>query len=263
MSVINMKKISLLLLSFLLFGCANATTQITTVYQLNNPIYKVGGSEQTESYAAAKKRFPYANMVPYSSVEELFPALQTEKIDAAVFDRPSLEHAASLYKEAFVVLPESLADGHVAIASSHQKKELMNQVNAFIKKYKADGTYENMYKRWVKTGHPEMPSIKEPKEPKGTLKFATETLNTPMNYLNEKGELVGFNVELIKRLALYLNVKAEIVVMDYDKLYDAAATGKVDLAVASMDVTDVMKGYVLFSDEYIDCPVAVMVRKVK
>jgi len=30
-----------------------------------------------------------------------------------------------------------------------------------------------------------------------------------------------------------------------------------------MDVTDVMKGYVLFSDEYIDCPVAVMVRKEK
>ena len=111
-----MKKLSLLLFSFLLFGCAHATTQITTVYQLNNPIYKVGGSEQTESYAAAKKRFLYAKMVPYSSVEELFPALQTEKIDAAVFDRPSLEHAASLYKEAFVVLPESLADGHVAIA---------------------------------------------------------------------------------------------------------------------------------------------------
>ena len=263
MSVIKMKKLSLLLLSVLLYGCANATTQITTVYQLNNPIYKVGGSEQTESYAAAKKRFMYAKMVPYSSVEELFPALQTEKVDAVVFDKPSLDHAASLYKETFVVLPESLADGHVAIASSHQKKELMNQVNAFIKKYKEDGTYDDMYKRWVKTGHPEMPKLKEPKDPKGTLKFATETLNTPMNYLNEKGELVGFNVELIKRLALYLNVKPEIVVMDYDKLYEAAATGKVDLAVASMDVTDVMKGYVLFSDEYIDCPVAVMVRKEK
>ncbi|MBR6462178.1 transporter substrate-binding domain-containing protein, partial [bacterium] len=74
---------------------------------------------------------------------------------------------------------------------------------------------------------------------------------------------VGFNVELIKRLALYLNVKADIVIMDYDKLYEAAGTGKVDLAVASMDVTDAMKGAVLFSDEYIDCPAAVMVRKVK
>ena len=258
-----MKKYFALLSVLLLYGCASATTQITTVYQLNNPIYKVGGSEQTESYAAAKKRFTYAKMVPYSSVEELFPALQTKKIDAAVFDKPSLDHAAALYKEAFVVLPESLADGHVAIASSHQKKELMNQVNAFIKKYKEDGTYADMYERWVKTGHPEMPKIKEPKEPRGTLKFATETLNTPMNYLNEKGELVGFNVELIKRLALYLNVKADIVIMDYDKLYEAAGTGKVDLAVASMDVTDAMKGVVLFSDEYIDCPAAVMVRKVK
>lgn len=258
-----MKKCFALLSVLLLYGCASATTQITTIYQLNNPIYKVGGSEQTESYAAAKKRFTYAKMVPYSSVEELFPALQTKKIDAAVFDRPSLDHAAALYDEAFVVLPESLAEGHVAIASSHQKKELMNQVNAFIKKYKEDGTYADMYERWVKTGHPEMPKIKEPKEPRGTLKFATETLNTPMNYLNEKGELVGFNVELIKRLALYLNVKADIVIMDYDKLYEAAGTGKVDLAVASMDVTDAMKGAVLFSDEYIDCPAAVMVRKVK
>ena len=194
-----MKKCFALLSVLLLYGCASATTQITTIYQLNNPIYKVGGSEQTESYAAAKKRFTYAKMVPYSSVEELFPALQTEKVDAVVFDKPSLDHAAALYNEAFVVLPESLAEGHVAIASSHQKKELMNQVNAFIKKYKEDGTYADMYERWVKTGHPEMPKIKEPKEPKGTLKFATETLNTPMNYLNEKGELVGFNVELDRK----------------------------------------------------------------
>ena len=98
-----MKKYFALLSVLLLYGCASATTQITTVYQLNNPIYKVGGSEQTESYAAAKKRFTYAKMVPYSSVEELFPALQTKKIDAAVFDKPSLDHAAALYKEAFVV----------------------------------------------------------------------------------------------------------------------------------------------------------------
>ncbi|MBR4465634.1 transporter substrate-binding domain-containing protein, partial [bacterium] len=80
---------------------------------------------------------------------------------------------------------------------------------------------------------------------------------------NENGEVVGFNIELIKRLALYLNVKADIVVMDYDKLYEAVGTGEVDLAVASMDVKEGMESSILFSDEYVDCPVAVMVRKVK
>ncbi|MBO7543112.1 transporter substrate-binding domain-containing protein [bacterium] len=258
-----MKKLSLLLLSLLLFGCANATTQITTVYQLNNPIYKVGGSEQTESYAAAKKRFPYAKMVPYSSVEELLPALQTEKIDGAVFDRPTLDYSAALFDDAFVVLPEDLAEGHVAIAAPKKKTELMKKVNAYIKKYKKDGTFEEMYKRWIKTPYSEMPKIKEPGKPERTLKFATEIHNKPMNFRNEKGELVGFNVELIKRLALYLNVKAEIVVMDYDKLYEAVGTGEVDLAVASMDVKEGLESSILFSDEYIECPAAVMVRKVK
>ncbi len=263
MSVINMKKLSLLLLSFLLFGCANATTQITTVYQLNNPIYKVGGSEQTESYAAAKKRFPYAKMMPYSSVDELLPALQTEKIDGAVFDRPTLDHAAALLNEAFVVLPEDLAEGHIAIAAPKKKTELMKQVNAYIKKYKKDGTYKDMYERWVLTPYPTMPKIKEPGKPERTLKIATEIQNRPMNYRNTQGEVVGFNVELIKRLALYLNAKVELVVMDYDKLYEAVGTGAVDLAVASMDVKEGFESSILFSDEYIDCPVAVMVRKEK
>lgn len=246
-----------------LAGCASNPYQITTVYQLNNPIYKVGGSQQTEAYRLAEKRFTYAEMVPFASVEQLYPALQTKKIDAAVFDRPTLDHAAALYKNSFVVLPEDLAEGHVAIASSLKNKALMKEVNAFIKQYKEDGTYKEMYRRWIENPHSDMPSIKEAKEPSATLKFATETQNTPMNFLNEKGELTGFNVELIKRLALYLNVKAEIVVMDYSALYEAAGVGNVDLAVASMDVLDSMKNSVLFSDEYIDCPVAVMVRKEK
>ena len=259
-----LKHLFLLLAIALSAGCSSVShKQITTVVQLNNPIYKVGGSQQTESYRLAAKRFTYAEMVPFASVEQLFPALQTKKIDAAVFDRPTLDYAAALYKDSFVVLPEDLSEGHVAIASSQGQKALMREVNAFIKLYKEDGTYEEMYRRWIKKPHSAMPNIKEPKNPTGTLKFATETLNTPMNFLNDKGELTGFNVELIKRLALFLNVKAEIVVMDYDKLYEAAGTGLVDLAVASMDVTEEMKKAVLFSDEYIDCPAAVMVRKEK
>lgn len=260
----TLKKLFLALAALLAAGCSSVNyNQITTVVQLNNPIYKVGGSQQTEAYRLAKKRFTYAEMVPFASVEQLYPALQTEKIDAAVFDRPTLDYAAALYKDYFVVLPEDLADGHVAIASSLNNKALMKEVNAFIKKYKEDGTYKEMYRRWIEKPHSAMPKIGEAKEPRATLKFATETENTPMNFLNEKGELTGFNIELIKRLALYLNVKAEIVVMDYSDLYEAAGVGSVDLAVASMDVLDSMKGSVLFSDEYIDCPVAVMVRKEK
>ncbi|MBO7435269.1 transporter substrate-binding domain-containing protein [bacterium] len=260
----TLKKLFLALAALLAAGCSSVNyNQITTVVQLNNPIYKVGGSQQTEAYRLAKKRFTYAEMVPFASVEQLYPALQTKKIDAAVFDRPTLDYAAALYKDYFVVLPEDLADGHVAIASSLNNKALMKEVNAFIKKYKEDGTYKEMYRRWIEKPHSAMPKIGEAKEPRATLKFATETENTPMNFLNEKGELTGFNIELIKRLALYLNVKAEIVVMDYSDLYEAAGVGSVDLAVASMDVLDSMKGSVLFSDEYIDCPVAVMVRKEK
>ena len=260
----TLKKLFLALAALLAAGCSSVNyNQITTVVQLNNPIYKVGGSQQTEAYRLAKKRFTYAEMVPFASVEQLYPALQTKKIDAAVFDRPTLDYAAALYKDYFEVLPVDLADGHVAIASSLNNKALMKEVNAFIKKYKEDGTYKEMYRRWIEKPHSAMPKIGEAKEPRATLKFATETENTPMNFLNEKGELTGFNIELIKRLALYLNVKAEIVVMDYSDLYEAAGVGSVDLAVASMDVLDSMKGSVLFSDEYIDCPVAVMVRKEK
>ncbi len=260
----TMKQLFLALAALLAAGCSSVShNQITTVVQLNNPIYKIGGSQNTESYRLAQKRFTYAEMVPYASMEQLFPALETHKIDAAVFDRPSLDFFAALYKDSFVVLPEDLAEGHVAVASSQQKKDLMREVNAFIKQYKEDGTYEEMYKRWVKKPHSEMPKIKEPKEPKGTLRFATEVRNVPMNFRNENGELAGFNIEFIKRLALYLNVKADIVVMEYNDLYEAAGTGRIDLAVASMDVMENMKKVILFSDEYIDCPVAVLVRKEK
>lgn len=258
-----LRLVSMALALFLLGGCASESyKQIKTINQLNNPIYKIGGSAETESYRIACQRFTIADHVPFGSMLQLIPALQMEKIDGAVFDRPSLDYAAALYGD-LVVLPENLAPGQVAIATSYDNEALMSKVNAFIKQYREDGTYQKMYKHWIKTPHAKMPKIAEAKNPVGVLRVGTETANIPLNYLDREENLIGFNIEFAKRLALYLNMKLELDVMEYSELCAAAGTKKVDLAIASIDVTDANRNLVLFSDEYIDCPVAVMVRKEK
>ncbi len=226
---------------------------------LNAPEFVIGIVSETTSGVEAKKTFPRAKFREFENVSDIYPSLESGAIDAIAFDRPGLDYAQRT-RDTFVLLPDTYAMGHVAIAVAPDKPELLRSVNAFLREYFSSGLYDNMYARWIKSKNPEMPNIQAPPAPVGKLVIATEDANEPMNFTDSTGSPSGFDVELIRRLAAALNMSVEIRVMPYLDLFTAVETSSVDLAIASMDKPE-GKRNILFSEDYIDCPAGILTRK--
>jgi len=244
--------------------CCQKTEEKQTVRKVsvpsdfNHPQYTIGCVRETTSYSEAKKAFPEAKFREFEDISQAFPALEIGEIDAIAFDRPGLDYAQRM-RDTFVLMQDNYGEGHIAIAIAPGKNDLLRAVNAFLRDYFSSGLYDEMYTRWIKSKSPEMPILPLPASPSGRLIVGTESANAPMNFIDSQGEPSGFDVELIYRLAQALNVTVDVRVMPYHDLYAAVETGSVDLAVASMDV--VKDSNLLFSEEYIDCPGAVLTRK--
>ena len=85
---------------------------------------------------------------------------------------------------------------------------------------------------------------------KDTLVAATESTYPPYEWRNEKGELVGFDIELTETVAKKLGKKVEWLDMPFDSLIPALMSGKVDLVAAGMSATPERAKRVNFSAPY-------------
>ncbi len=235
-------------------------TYISDPDDFNDPKYVIGIVSETTSGNEAKKRFSRAKFREYENISEAYPDLESGTIDAIGFDRPALDYAQRK-RDDFVLLPDNYAEGHVGIAVPASKPELLQNVNAFLREYFTSGLYDNMYARWIKSSDPKMPNVAVPSSPYGKLVIATEDKNEPMNFTDSSGSPAGFDVELIYRLAAAFNMSVELKVMPYLDLFTAVEKDTVDLAVASMDKVDGENRAILFSEDYIDCPAAILTRK--
>jgi Na+/H+-dicarboxylate symporter len=81
----------------------------------------------------------------------------------------------------------------------------------------------------------------------------------PFAFFNERGDLVGFDIELAHRLARELGVSLAFVPADRTRLPGLLADGYCDLAMSGVVVTTVRAGEMLFSESYLDETLALMV----
>lgn len=93
------------------------------------------------------------------------------------------------------------------------------------------------------------------------LRVGTEGAFAPFEFIDEKGQITGFDVDLIRALAEQAGYKADVQVMGFDALIPAVKTKILDCAIAGMTITEERKKVVLFTDSYYDAGLYVLVRK--
>ena len=96
---------------------------------------------------------------------------------------------------------------------------------------------------------------------KGVLKVSTDANYAPQSFLNDKGELDGFDISVAKEVAKRLGVKVEFITPDWD-LITAGKWGKRwDLSIGSMTPTKERKNALLFTMPYYSSPAQFAVHK--
>ncbi len=101
--------------------------------------------------------------------------------------------------------------------------------------------------------------LREVKE-KGALVIATEGTWAPWTYHDERGELVGFDIEVAKAVCDKLGVEAQFVEGEWDGLLAGIDAGRYDTMANGVDITPDRREKYDFSTPYAYIRTALMVR---
>ena len=193
------------------------------------------------------KTWPRATLLQYGSPADLLLAVKTGKVDAALSDAEPLREM--LRQDATLgVLGDSLFSFPEGVGFRRDNAPLLAQFNQFLAKLKQDGIHADMVDRWMEKNVTEMPVIANP-APKGELVVGISDGTLPFAAIKDN-KLIGFEIELSERFAAHLGRKVRFSQIDFSGLIAAVATGKVDMIVSAIFITDERKQSVSFSDPY-------------
>ena len=86
------------------------------------------------------------------------------------------------------------------------------------------------------------------------LRMGTEGAYPPYNFVNEKGEVDGFEIELGNELCKRIQAECTWVRNDWDSIIPNLVSGNYDTIMAGMNITDERRKSIAFSDAYTPPP---------
>ncbi len=189
-------------------------------------------------------------------------ALRTNKVDAFVFDRNTLQYILAKHPQDFEILPERLSTVEIAIPMRRDATDLHRQVNAAITHFKQNGTIEKLKQKWIlSSAAPTLAKINLDGR-NGVLRMGTCLLSEPYAFMSN-GAMAGLDIELAHLLAERLGMKLEITDMSYDAMIAALQVGKIDLAIANFYKLNERQTACEFSIPYLQNDISAMVRRQK
>ena len=95
----------------------------------------------------------------------------------------------------------------------------------------------------------------------GVMKVAVSGVFPPFSFVNDKNEVVGFDVDISNEIAKRLGVKAEIVRTPFDGIIAGLVTGRYNAVIGSMAITPERQKAVDFVGPYYHSGIGVFVKE--
>jgi len=122
-----------------------ANTAIKTPADLNGK--KVSVQVGTKSVNYLKDNYPKVDRVEVEKNQEMFNLVEIGRADAAVTGRPAAQYYVHARPGLRVIEP-ALTTEEYGIAVRRDQPDLTRALNAALEKIKADGTYDQILKKW-------------------------------------------------------------------------------------------------------------------
>lgn len=241
-----------------LSGCAQKA-DITSLPQLAHATFAVPSGTAADTLVLSK--FPQAKFQYFNSVLDAALAVKVGKAEAVAYDEPILKNIAAK-NEGLMVLPDMLTYDKYGFGVQLENTALKADIDAVLAELKQSGEYAAMQQRWLpKSGAPAgMPEIPL-SGGNGVLRLGTAAVTEPFSFVDGTQQVVGFDIELARRVAHKQGKTLEVVNMDFGALIAALIAGKVDLIAACITITDERAKKILFSESYYTGGIAALVRK--
>ncbi len=95
---------------------------------------------------------------------------------------------------------------------------------------------------------------------RGSIRVSTDPNYAPQSFLDDQGELQGFDIDVAKEIARRLGVKARFVTPEWDRVMVGNWGGEWDMVVESATITPERKQVLYFSPPYYYTPAQFAVR---
>jgi polar amino acid transport system substrate-binding protein len=96
---------------------------------------------------------------------------------------------------------------------------------------------------------------------RGTLKVGMDPTYMPFEMTDKRGEIIGFEVDILKAMAKSMGVKLELVSTGYDGIIPAFLTGKFDMIGSGMTLTQERNLRLNFSEPFIVVGQTLLIRQ--
>ncbi|PIU68253.1 basic amino acid ABC transporter substrate-binding protein [candidate division WWE3 bacterium CG06_land_8_20_14_3_00_42_16] len=93
----------------------------------------------------------------------------------------------------------------------------------------------------------------------GKITVGAEATYPPMESIDEKGEMIGFDMDLAKEIAADLDVSVEFVNIPWDDIFTSLVEGKVDMLISSVTILPERTKDMAFSDPYFNAGQVIIV----
>lgn len=182
-------------------------------------------------------------------------SLEAGSIDAAMDDEPVVQFAIKQGKNyAINMAGESVGSFAFAVKKGSHYDFLIKDFNKALADMKADGTYAAIMNKWLSGITPSLSTTGDKTAKatpvKSTYKIVSDSSFAPFEYQNDKGDYVGFDMELIKAIAKQQGFTIDVSNPGFDAALNAVQAGQADAVMAGMTITDARREIFDFSDPY-------------
>lgn len=193
------------------------------------------------------KTWPKATLLQFGAPADLLLAIKTGKADAGLSDAEPLREMMR-EDNTLGVLGGNLFSFPEGVGFRKENAALLADFNRFLAKLKQDGVHADMLKRWVDNPVTTMPVIANAGT-NGELVVGISDGTLPFVAIKDN-KLIGFDIELSERFAAHMGKRVRYLNMQFDSLIAAVASGKVDMIINSIFITEERKQSIHFSDPY-------------
>lgn len=254
------------MLAGLLTGCGDKSevgaSNVKKVDDLETATIGVQLGTTGDIYASDYKETG-ATIQQFNKGADAVQALKQGKIDCVVIDEQPAKAFVERNRD-LSILEEDFVKEEYAICIAKDNDQLLKKVNKALNELKKDGTLKQIIGNYIGDSTKGKQPYESPEgiEYNGKLVMATNAEFEPYEY-REDGKIVGIDVEMATAVADKLGMELEIQDMQFDSIITAVQSGKADMGVAGMTVTEDRLKNINFSDPYTTATQVIIVRNGK
>lgn len=198
----------------------------------------------------------------YSKGADAVMALKQGKIDCVIIDRQPAEAYVEKNND-LMILEEEFAQEDYAIVVAKENTELKDKINQALAEIKSDGTLDSIIANFIgddTKGKSPYESPADADRSNGTLVMATNAQFEPYEFYQDQ-EVVGIDVDMARAVCDKLGMELKIEDMEFDAIINAVQSGKADVGIAGMTITEDRLENIDFTDSYTTSHQVIIVRK--